>query len=162
MGTHYWLSPLRIFIMKLAEQGYVDIQDFVKEEGFTFTKFFRTNKDKEHPIPDRFVNAIAVESFLDIISSGRSMPFSKQASEQGYDPNNLRHTLWLLPGVDECKLLKKAMSKHPIFKHYDIVVSAGDNDGDGLETANNVRDAITKIKIAKSSAKGTITLRVVN
>lgn len=42
--------------------------------------------------------------------------------------NELNHTLWLLKYVSSAKALAKKLKEHSIFKDYEIVVAAGDEN----------------------------------
>jgi hypothetical protein len=63
--------------------------------------------------------------------------------------DQLRHTFWLLPGVKECKAMKRVLNSHPIFgkdgENYAVVLAAGkgDDEHDGKTILSRVQQAIT-------------------
>nr|WP_312040262.1 Eco57I restriction-modification methylase domain-containing protein [Leuconostoc lactis] len=122
-------------------------------KSFNFKEFFRVDDS------GKFVHENDVNGFLNEITKTNKQthyPFSTAAFR-----NELRHTLWLLPGIKEAAALKTLMDKHPIFgKEYRIinVVDNGDT-ADGSASRNDlerVRQAITD----DPSATKTITLTV--
>lgn len=73
--------------------------------SFNFKEFFRVNKS------GRFVYEDKVKQFLDNISSPDSRtnyPFSTEQFRE-----NLRHTLWIMPGVQEANAMEKLLKEHP-------------------------------------------------
>ena len=126
-------------------------------KSFNFKEFFRVDES------GKFVHENDVNGFLNEITKTNKQtnyPFSTAAFR-----NELRHTLWLLPGVKAAAALKELMQKHPIFgKEYRIinVVDHGDKaDGDAQRKeldndVERVRQAITD----DPAATKTITLTV--
>lgn len=126
-------------------------------KSFNFKEFFRVDDS------GKFVHENDVNGFLNEITKTNKQtnyPFSTAAFR-----NELRHTLWLLPGVKAAAALKELMQKHPIFgKEYRIinVVDNGDiADGDAQRKeldndVDRVRQAITN----DPAATKTITLTV--
>jgi superfamily II DNA or RNA helicase len=146
---YYWLSPMKLYTIKLSSDDVCkDAHLFTDEEGFTFAKIFGT----EH---GEFKNAVAVAQFLNFISTG-NMPYGKQA-HTAYD-SEFRHTFWFLPGVDACKQLKKRLQLHPIFKQYEIIVAADDNENEGDNSALLVQQKIGWVEEGLIDKIGTITL----
>ena len=157
-GQYYWLSPMKVFTILLSAELYDESDQFTDDEGFNFAKMFAVEIHNGRPI---FRNDTAVDSWLHALSHGTVMPYSKQAhNAHQYAAINLKHTLWYLPGVDACRLMKEKLKKHPIFKDYDIVMAADDNDGEGRDTAKLVKDRIAVIETGGNykKFKGTITL----
>lgn len=120
-------------------------------KSFNFKEYFRVNDT------GKFVYERQVNQFLDNITtkdSRTNYPFSTTKFR-----DELRHTLWLLPGVKEAKALQELMEKHPVFgKEYTIVnvVSNGDDIDASESDLQRVRDAITD----DSTKTKTITLTV--
>lgn len=126
-------------------------------KSFNFKEFFRVDDS------GKFVHENDVNGFLDEITKTNKQtnyPFSTADFR-----NELRHTLWLLPGVKAAAALKELMQKHPIFgKEYRIinVVDDGDiADGDAQrkELDNDV-DRVRQVITDNPSATKTITLTV--
>lgn len=122
-------------------------------KSFNFKEFFRVDEN------GMFVHENDVNGFLNEITKANKQtnyPFSTADFR-----NELRHTLWLLPGIKEAAALKTLMQKHPIFgREYQVinVVDNGDTaDGSASKTdLERVRQAITD----NPSETKTITLTV--
>ena len=122
-------------------------------KSFNFKEFFRVDEN------GMFVHENDVNGFLNEITKANKQtnyPFSTADFR-----NELRHTLWLLPGIKEAAALKTLMQKHPIFgREYQVinVVDNGDTaDGCASKTdLERVRQAITD----NPSETKTITLTV--
>uniref|UniRef100_UPI002FE39BF5 Eco57I restriction-modification methylase domain-containing protein n=1 Tax=Ligilactobacillus sp. TaxID=2767921 RepID=UPI002FE39BF5 len=108
-------------------------------KSFNFKEFFRVDENGE------FVYEDNVRQFLRNITtpdSKNNYPFSTKEFR-----DNLRHTLWILPGIKEADALEKLLRENPVFgMDYAIVnvVHNGDNEN-GLATDDEmkmVRDAI--------------------
>lgn len=122
-------------------------------KSFNFREFFRVNENNE------FVHKHDINAFLDNITnqdSSTNYPFSTKQYR-----NELRHTLWLLPGVKEANAFEKLLNEHQIFgKEYKIVNVVKDDKSDSNEVAtagdlDKVRQAI-----GDPSQNKTITLTV--
>lgn len=128
------LPKLSIYTYNLNQ--YIQQDDFVDvyDKAFNFKEFFRTNDD------GKFIHEKHIRKFLDIISdkSESSFPFSTEELR-----NNLRHTLWMLPGVKEAYALEKLLNQHPVFTHFNIANVAGEGNEEEPET-----DARKKVKKA--------------
>ncbi|TLS35403.1 Eco57I restriction-modification methylase domain-containing protein [Pseudalkalibacillus caeni] len=140
------LPKLSIFTYKLDKEfsgkRYVDIED----KAFNFREFFRTysNDDPNVSIRDKFVHEEDVLKFLDIIShkdesNQTNFPFSTE-----YYRENLKNTLWLVPGVPEARALSKLMKSHDIFGSFEIVnvAGAGDSESENIDALERVKEAI--------------------
>lgn len=122
-------------------------------KSFNFKEFFRVDEN------GMFVHENDVNGFLNEITKANKQtnyPFSTADFR-----NELRHTLWLLPGIKEAAALKTLMQKHPVFgREYQVinVVDNGDTaDGSASKTdLERVRQAITD----NPSETKTITLTV--
>lgn len=124
-----------------------------ESKSFNFREFFRVD-DK-----GKLVHRAEVRAFLDNITnpdSSTNYPFSTKAYRE-----ELRHTLWIMPGVKEANAFEKLLKEHPIFgKEYKVInVVRGSNTDDGIANEadiEKVRSAITK----DPSQTKTITLTV--
>ena len=124
-----------------------------ESKSFNFREFFRVDEKGE------LVYKQEVRNFLDNITnpdSSSNYPFSTKAYRK-----ELRHTLWLMPGVKEANAFENVLKEHPIFgKEYRIVnVVRGSTSDDGIADdadIEKVRSAITK----DPSQTKTITLTV--
>ena len=124
-----------------------------ESKSFNFREFFRTD-DKGNLVYKKDVRA-----FLDNITnkdSKTNYPFSTPAYR-----NELRHTLWIMPGIKEANAFEELLKEHPIFgKEYKIVNVVRGSTTDNGETnevdIEKVRNAITD----DPTATKTITLTV--
>ena len=124
-----------------------------ESKSFNFREFFRVAEDGQ------LVYKQEVRQFLDNIThpdSRTNYPFSTKSYRE-----ELRHTLWLMPGVKEANAFEGLLKEHPIFgKEYKIVnVVRGASSDDGIANdadIEKVRSAITK----DPSQTKTITLTV--
>ncbi|WP_061459239.1 Eco57I restriction-modification methylase domain-containing protein, partial [Streptococcus gallolyticus] len=111
-----------------------------ESKSFNFREFFRTD-DKGNLVYKKDVRA-----FLDNITnkdSKTNYPFSTPAYR-----NELRHTLWIMPGIKEANAFEELLKEHPIFgKEYKIVNVVRGSTTDNGETneadIEKVRNAIT-------------------
>lgn len=143
------LPKVSVYTFEMKDKAqYAD-----ETKSFNFKEFFRVDENGV------FVHENDVNGFLNEITKANKQtnyPFSTVAFR-----NELRHTLWLLPGIKEAAALKKLMKKHPIFgQEYQIinVVDNGDTvDGSASKTdLERVRQSITD----SPSETKTITLTV--
>lgn len=125
-----------------------------ENKAFNFREFFRVD-DKEE-----LVYKADVRRFLDNITnpdSETNYPFSTREYR-----DELRHTLWIMPGVREANAFEKLLKGHPVFgMDYNIVnVVRNDKSDNILDTSGDdlskVRQAITD----DPSQTKTITLTV--
>lgn len=124
-----------------------------ESKSFNFREFFRTD-DKGNLVYKKDVRA-----FLDNITnkdSKTNYPFSTPTYR-----NELRHTLWIMPGIKEANAFEELLKEHPIFgKEYKVVNVVRGSDTDNGETneadIEKVRNAITD----DPTATKTITLTV--
>ena len=124
-----------------------------ESKSFNFREFFRTDENEQ------LVYKKEVNAFLDNITnkdSKTNCPFSTPEYR-----NELRHTLWIMPGVKEANAFEDLLNEHPIFgKEYKIVnVVRGSYTDNGVTNEadiEKVRNAITD----DPTATKTITLTV--
>ncbi|MFS0982429.1 Eco57I restriction-modification methylase domain-containing protein [Enterococcus casseliflavus] len=91
-------------------------------KAFNFKEFFRLNENGS------FKYERDIIGFLNEIT--KKSPTNYPYSTEEYR-NELRHSLWLLPGVGEAKALKALMDKHHIFgKEYKVINVVDNNDKD--------------------------------
>ena len=130
--------------------------NFIDEQkSFNFKEFFRVEAENSL----QFVHQAEVERFLNYITTNdkqNNFPFSTKEFRQ-----NLRHTLWILPGIREANALEQLLKNHPVFESYKIVnVVKGDTEEESQEGQDDalalVREAIGK----DPSQTKTITLTV--
>ena len=125
-----------------------------ENKAFNFREFFRVDDKGE------LVYKADVRRFLDNITNPNSdtkYPFSTREYR-----DELRHTLWLMPGVKEANAFERLLTEHPVFgMDYKIVnVVRNDKSDNILDTSEDdlskVRQAITD----DPSQTKTITLTV--
>ena len=111
------------------------LREFADEDvAFNFREFFRVNEDGD------FIHERDVSAFLNLLTKedkDSCYPFANEEYRGIF-----RHTLWMLPGVKEAKVLSALLQRHPVFQYFTIVNVAGDGDEDeesrdALEAVNN-------------------------
>lgn len=125
-----------------------------ENKAFNFREFFRVDDEGE------LVYKADVRRFLDNITnpdSETNYPFSTREYR-----DELRHTLWLMPGVKEANAFEKLLKEHPVFgMDYKIVNVVRNDKSDNIvdtsgDDLSKVRQAITD----DPSQTKTITLTV--
>lgn len=144
------LPKVSMYTFEMKNQAkYAD-----ESKAFNFREFFRVD-DKGN-----LVHKADVKAFLDNITNQdakSNYPFSTPEYR-----NELRHTLWLMPGVKEANAFEKLLSEHRVFgQEYKVVNVVKDDKSDNIERASEgdlekVRAAITD----DPSQTKTITLTV--
>ncbi|MDD4116553.1 MAG: DEAD/DEAH box helicase family protein, partial [Massilibacteroides sp.] len=128
------LPRLNIFTYDLGKL----LSRFADEElAFNFREFFRVDET------GNFLHKKDVRAFLDLIcqkAEESNYPYSTDAYR-----NNFRHSLWMVPGVKEARVLSALLQQHPVFSQFRIVNVAGDGD----EEESN-EDALKKVEKAIS------------
>ncbi|HFI0177554.1 TPA: Eco57I restriction-modification methylase domain-containing protein [Streptococcus suis] len=124
-----------------------------ESKSFNFREFFRVSED------GKLVYRQEVRQFLDNIThpdSSTNYPFSTKNYRE-----ELRHTLWLMPGVKEANAFEDLLKEHPIFgKEYKIVnVVRGSSSDDGIANDADIEKVRSAIGQDPSQTK-TITLTV--
>ena len=124
-----------------------------ESKSFNFREFVRVAKD------GKLVYKQEVRQFLDNIThpdSRTNYPFSTKSYRE-----ELRHTLWLMPGVKEANAFEGLLKEHPIFgKEYKIVnVVRGASSDDGIANDADIEKVRSAIGKDPSQTK-TITLTV--
>lgn len=134
------LPKMNIFTFDLAAQ--VKEKNMIDEnEDFKFSSFFRTwthslrhNLGRKLPTEDKigkFIFEDEVKNFLNSLIGNTPdsiYPFARKEFRDEF-----RNTLWILPGVKECKAMKELLEKHPIFKSFKVINVAGDGIDDLVE-----------------------------
>ncbi|HEM3706543.1 TPA: Eco57I restriction-modification methylase domain-containing protein [Streptococcus suis] len=124
-----------------------------ESKSFNFREFFRVDEN------GKLVYQTEVSAFLDNITnpdSNTNYPFSTSTYRE-----ELRHTLWLMPGVKEANAFEDLLKEHPIFgKEYKIVnVVRGASSDDGIANDADIEKVRSAIGKDPSQTK-TITLTV--
>lgn len=124
-----------------------------ESKSFNFREFFRVAEN------GKLVYKQEVRQFLDNIThpdSRTNYPFSTKSYRE-----ELRHTLWLMPGVKEANAFEGLLKEHPIFgKEYKIVnVVRGASSDDGIANDADIEKVRSAIGQDPSQTK-TITLTV--
>ena len=121
-------------------------------KSFNFKEFFRVDDN------GNFVHESDVNNFLNEITKNAKTNYPYSTEEYR---NELRHSLWLLPGVAEAKALKKLMDKHPIFKsEYNVINVVDHDDNDVISNDDPDLERVRKAISDKPWETKTITLTV--
>ncbi len=127
------LPKVNMFTFEMGnKERYAD-----DNKAFNFKEFFRVADD------GKFVHETDVNNFLNEITtpSDTNYPYSTDRFRE-----ELRHTLWLLPGVSEARALKALMDKHSVFGKEYTIINVVDNNNDEVASQadlDRVRNAIT-------------------
>lgn len=122
--------------------------------SFNFKEFFRTDEN------GKFVHEKNVRQFLKNITSPgpTNYPFANRAFR-----NNLRHTLWILPGIKECNALEDLLNEPGTVFHeegYKVVnVVRGDKTADEEASQSDV-ERVNRAMDPDPAKTKTITLTV--
>jgi len=154
-GEHTDLPDLKLFTYRISQMitdevnKGIEIDNETRDYAFDLNEFFRA-KDK------KFIRENEVKEFLKNLTSNKKYPFSKPELRE-----ELKHTFWYVGNrVDSVKALEQLLKNDEVFKHYKIIVAAGDgrsfedeeNDFKGNETS------FQKVKKAIAENDKTITL----
>ncbi len=143
-NPYYKLPRLSIFTYELDK--YLATGEFgtLYDKAFNFKEFFRTDSD------GNLVHEKYVYQFLDLITTPSDSNFPYSSVEYR---NNLRHTLWIVPGVKEARALEKLLERHTIFgmrdnagkRIFNVANVAGDGNEEVAEKKSRglVKKAIT-------------------
>jgi len=144
------LPKVSMYTFEMKNKKFLD-----ERKSFNFREFFRTDDS------GCLVHKQEVRAFLDNITNPdnrTNYPFSTKAYRE-----ELRHTLWLLPGVKEANALEDLMKQHPIFgKEYQIVnvVRGSERDSDDGVANEADLEKVRKAITDDPSQTKTITLTV--
>ena len=144
------LPKVSMYTFEMKNKKFLD-----ERKSFNFREFFRTDDS------GCLIHKQEVRAFLDNITnpdSRTNYPFSTKAYRE-----ELRHTLWLLPGVKEANALEDLMKQHPIFgKEYQIVnvVRGSERDSDDGVANEADLEKVRKAITDDPSQTKTITLTV--
>ncbi|WP_323088576.1 Eco57I restriction-modification methylase domain-containing protein [Allobaculum sp. JKK-2023] len=149
------LPELKIYTYDLGDALGSSAYTSFEDKAFNFKEFFRTfTGDFKYDHEDMpqgahvgdFVHEKDVWSFLNLMSKESqtsAYPFSTAEYRDIF-----KHTLWMVPGVDEARALSKLMMKHPVFGsgQFEIVNVAGDGNPEdpNEEALTKVRNAINR------------------
>ncbi|MCI6270258.1 MAG: Eco57I restriction-modification methylase domain-containing protein [Lactobacillus delbrueckii] len=128
--------------------------DGLGKYSFNFKEFFRTDED------GKFVHEKNVRQFLKNITSPgpTNYPFANRTFR-----NNLRHTLWILPGIKECNALEDLLNEPGTVFHeegYKVVnVVRGDKTADE-EASQSDLERVNRAMDPDPATTKTITLTV--
>lgn len=144
------LPKVNMFTFEMSDK-FKEAQFTDERKSFNFKEFFRVDEN------GKFVYEDKVKKFLDNIthSGTTNYPFSTRNFR-----NNLRHTLWILPGVKEANALEDLMKEQEVFKEYKIInVVRGDISDNELGSDNDA-DKVLKAMGNDPAETKTITLTV--
>lgn len=125
------------------------LHEFVDEDvAFNFREFFRVNES------GGFCHEKDVRAFLNLLTKEDKDSLYPYANEEYR--NIFRHTLWMVPGVKEARVLSAMLQTHPVFQHFKVVNVAGDGDQD--EESRDALEAVEQAIGKDPDATRTITL----
>ncbi|WP_311564592.1 Eco57I restriction-modification methylase domain-containing protein [Peptoniphilus duerdenii] len=155
------LPKMHIFTYDLGEKLKKYLADEYDTKAFNFREFFRVwykgpNSKRNLPkgaAEGKFVHENDVVAFLDMMVKedyDSGYPFYTQEYRDMF-----RHTLWMVPGVNEAKALSELLRSHPVFKNFGIANVAG--EGDKYEEENS-KDALELVRNTIKNNQYSITL----
>lgn len=142
----------RMISDKLAVGVAIEEEEANIDYTFNLGEFFST-KDNGF-----FTYESDVINFLNTLTTNDKYPFSTPELR-----DEIRHSFWLLDRVASAKALEKLLKKHEVFKHYTVILAAGDgrNDDGDLEIVGKTLDRVhNAIAEAEKVGGKTITLSV--
>lgn len=128
--------------------------DSYDKRSFNFKEFFRTEEQ------GNFAHEDSVRSFLKNITTPRdtNYPFSTPQFR-----NNLRHTLWILPGIKECNALEDLLNEEDSIFHkegYKIINVVRGDTSDDIEASDSDVERVKNAMKPDPAKTKTITLTV--
>ena len=128
--------------------------DSYDKRSFNFKEFFRTDEQ------GNFAHEDSVRSFLKNITTpgDTNYPFSTPQFR-----NNLRHTLWILPGIKECNALEDLLNEEDSVFHkegYKIINVVRGDTSDELEASDSDVQRVKNAMEPDPAKTKTITLTV--
>ena len=128
--------------------------DSYDKRSFNFKEFFRTEEQ------GNFAHEDSVRSFLKNITTpgDTNYPFSTPQFR-----NNLRHTLWILPGIKECNALEDLLNEEDSIFHkegYKIINVVRGDTSDELEASDSDVERVKNAMKPDPAKTKTITLTV--
>lgn len=128
--------------------------DLYDKRSFNFKEFFRTEEQ------GNFAHEDSVRSFLKNITTPRdtNYPFSTPQFR-----NNLRHTLWILPGIKECNALEDLLNEEDSIFHkegYKIINVVRGDTSDDIEASDSDVERVKNAMKPDPAKTKTITLTV--
>lgn len=128
--------------------------DSYDKRSFNFKEFFRTDEQ------GTFAHEDSVRSFLKNITTpgNTNYPFSTPQFR-----NNLRHTLWILPGIKECNALEDLLNEEDSVFHkegYKIINVVRGDTSDELEASDSDVQRVKNAMNPDPAKTKTITLTV--
>ena len=152
------LPELKIYTYDLGDALKSSAYTSFEDKAFNFKEFFRTFTGDfryDHEVMPEgaqvgdFVHEKDVWSFLNLMSKKSEISAYPFSTEEYCDI--FKHTLWMVPGVDEARALSKLMMKHPVFGsgRFEIVNVAGDGNPEdpNEEALTRVRNAIKRASL---------------
>ncbi len=120
-GPHTDLPDLCLYTYRISQMISQEVNEGIEIEGesrdyaFDLNEFFATKNQK-------FVHESDVKEFLRNLSTNSKYPFSTPELR-----DELRHTFWYVGNrVESVKALEQLLKQDEIFKHYKIILAAGD------------------------------------
>lgn len=147
--VYKWLPRINLYTYRISDEILRYIDAFDENERLTLNKFFGANDQFE------FNHDASVQTFLDNLATPEPR-FLRSPFNDDEIKKHLKHMYWYMTSINSVKAMARKLREHPFFKHYKVVVAAGDNDGERGDTLELVRDAIFKVDNQIADGKGFI------
>lgn len=131
----------------------------LKRNYFSLNEFFKTEKDSNYTLDNKFVYEDAVRYWLDIIKGlspkGKNFPYANpEMLKANHD------TLWLMPTVSSCIALAEILKKDEYFSRYQIINLSDKDVGTGMKAYEYLQDQIKSSTLSNPKKLGTIAITV--
>jgi hypothetical protein len=153
------LPGMEMFAYEIAP-GAADWAEDGEFSGFSLTDYFkaqRVGNGSGTPQPGEcvFEEPGRVSEFLEMlrgklseqikvqIVAGQKPPFPY---EHPQFTDQIKHSVWYLPGVASCFAMRDMLAEHPYFSGFEIVVSAGPKAGQGADALPPVEGCDRQVK----------------
>ena len=160
------LPQMKMFSYELGDQARAWAEDG-EFNGFSLSEYFRAKKlvpsSKSTELGAyAFEDQERVSEFLELLRgklsdqmktkvvTGQKAPFPYESPEF---TESIKHSVWYMADVAACYAMRDLLNKHSYFKHFTVVVAAGNKAGQGAAAKPPVEAAI-----AKGASTGSITL----
>lgn len=140
-------------------QNCMSNDKILKKNYFSLNEFFKTERDSNYALGDKFVYENAVRYWLDIIKGrsprGDNFPYiNPEMLKANHD------TLWLMPTVSSCIALTELLKKDVYFSNYQIINLSDKNVGAGMKAYEYLMNQIKASTISTPPKLGTIAITV--
>lgn len=134
-------------------------EKILRKNYFSLNEFFKTEKEKNSALGDKFIYESAVRYWLDILkgrsAKGENFPYAKpEMLQSNHD------TLWLMPKENSCAAMAALLQKDEYFSRYQIINLSAKDVGTGKKAYEYLMDQIKASTLSFPPKLGTIAITV--